>query len=257
MDIVFFFLIFIWGCLWGSFTNVLVLRIPAGENWITKRSRCLSCNKKISFWHNIPIISYIVLGGKCSNCEKEFSIQYVIMELLFGIKSVIIAYFYLTDFSTMSIYYFIHYDILLCFLIAHVCIDFKHKILPDSINIIILCILLIQVAINGQWFNAAMGFTVGFGSTLLITYLFYFLKGQVGLGGGDIKLYGLVGIALGVQGVIQNLMMSSMLGLVVALIMMALKKMKKNEHFAFGPWIIIVFVIQLFFPNAFSTFLNL
>jgi len=252
MELTHFFIIFIWGCLWGSFTNVLIIRIPLGKNWVTDRSACMNCHKKIPWWQNIPVFSYLTLKGKCSFCHSKIPFQYLAVELLCGIKALILAKMYLTDFEPKTIYTFVHHDLLLCLLIAHVFIDFKHKILPDVINGIILVLILINVAIMGNWQNAAIGFAVGFGGTLLITYLFYFLRGKVGLGGGDIKLYGLVGLALGFEGVIQNLMVSSMLGLVAALILMSLKKMQKNDHFAFGPWIIIVFIIQLHFPHFFS-----
>lgn len=251
--ILFIFLIFSYGSLIGSFLNVLILRIPAGQNWIWLSSHCPTCKKKLSWWMNIPIISYLLLSAKCYYCKVIISKQYPIIELFSAIKSVGIFLWInswsLNAVNQENIIWFLYYDLMVSFLFTHFVIDFRHQILPDSINFILLLLVLLKTYFVGNWTDALMGASIGFLGTLAITYSFYLIRGKIGLGGGDIKLFGIIGLALGVFGIIQNLVLSSLLGVLVALVLIFLKKMDKNHPFAFGPSIIIIFLIQLLNPE--------
>ncbi len=243
----------IWGCLIGSFINVVVLRIPKKLDWIVARSKCFSCEKKLNWWMNVPIFSYLLLKGRCYFCHKKIPIRYITMELLFSLKSIIIyLYVFSSDFtpSGNDIFDFFYLDLVISFLIAHVLIDFKYQILPDQINLILTILVLVKVlTTTHDYFDHFLGAIVGFGGTFIITYLFFLAKGKVGLGGGDIKLFGIVGLALGLQGVIVNLLLSSILGIFIFFVLAVLKKINTNQPFAFGPAIVLVFISQLLFPN--------
>jgi len=240
---------FIYGALVGSFANVLIIRLPKNENWIIDSSHCIKCGHKIKWWMNIPLLSFFLLRGKCYFCKKNISLQYPLVELLCAVKAVALAYFYIEDLELFTFLNFLHMDLILVLLIVHFFIDVKHQILPDIINILLLILGLLYVYKLDDWKPNLIGALVGFLGPLLITYLFFQIRGQVGLGGGDIKLFGVIGLFLGWQGIIQTLLYSSVLGIVVAGALIALGKLKRQDPFAFGPSIIIIFVIQLYLPG--------
>lgn len=243
----------IWGALVGSFLNVLIIRLPKGEDWIISRSHCIKCNQKLSWWMNIPLFSFLILKGNCHYCKQSISIQYLVVEFVSLIKSLLIAYYILSENSFVLTYVqlgeFLYLDLILSLLLAHLVIDIKHQILPDIINIMLLVIIITKLIFVGNWQNAILGGAIGFFGTFSITYLFYLLRGKIGLGGGDIKLYGIVGLSVGPHGILQNLIASSMLGILIALILMITKRMNKDQPFAFGPAIIIIFTLQLINPD--------
>lgn len=244
-------LVFFYGALLGSFGNVLILRIPKNEDWVKFPSHCVFCNKNLKWWMNIPLLSFVILRGKCHYCSKKISNMYPIVELISGLKSLFI-YYNFQNFSSHTMLMLIIYDLIFLLLLVHFVIDLKHKILPDVVSLALLLLGIILTHLKGNYSNAIFGGAVGFFSTLLITYLFYQVRGQVGLGGGDIKLFGIVGIFLGPHGVIQTLFLSSILGILIALIIAILKRSNVREPFAFGPSIITVFILQLYFPQIFS-----
>jgi leader peptidase (prepilin peptidase)/N-methyltransferase len=149
--------------------------------------------------------------------------------------------------------FFFSFSIFCCFL-CHFLIDVEHQILPDSITAYLGLIFLTSSIINHSFQYIGFGFAIGFGFPYTITYLFYKLKGQVGLGGGDIKLFAVLGIALGPIGIINNIFLSCFFGAIFSLVLMSLGKMNRQSKLAFGPFIIIVAVFQIFFPVSFATF---
>ncbi len=241
--------VFVYGALMGSFMNVLILRIPQNIDWVFVPSHCQTCKKNLKAWMNIPIISSLVLKFKCWYCKEKISYQYIIIECIVALKTVWVFYFFNTsnNIDKNSIVNFLLYDAILNIFITHFVIDLRHKILPDILNIFLTLLVIFKI----YWeelniLNSIVGMIVGFGGTFLITYLFYLIKGKIGLGGGDIKLFGIVGLALGLQGLILNLLLSSVMGLLISLVLMAMGKLKPNDPFPFGPCILAVFAYQLF-----------
>ena len=135
-------------------------------------------------------------------------------------------------------------------------IDIRHKLLPDSLNLYLAAVLLAFAAIQFHWQHIALGALVGGGFTFTITWLFYKIRGQIGLGGGDIKLYAALGLYLGPVDVIHNIFMSCFLGAIVGLTLIALKKLDKKNPIPFGPFIIAVGFFQIFFPDVFAQVKN-
>lgn len=243
-------LIIIFGTLIGSFLNVVIYRIPRGESIVHPRSSCPSCKKLITWYENIPIVSYLFLKGKCKKCGFKIPIRYPLVEALMGLIAFLL--FPLgtgaVDFATQMLNYVFQLSIAAVFL-AHFLIDIEHKILPDKINLYLLLIVLIYSVFNFPWQHWLIGGAIGFAVPYGITYAFYKLKGQIGLGGGDIKLYGVLGVLFGPIGVFNTLFFSCMLGSVIGTIMIMLKKMDRSTAFAFGPFIIITASLQIFFPS--------
>jgi leader peptidase (prepilin peptidase)/N-methyltransferase len=236
----------IFGLLIGSFLNALIYRIPLGKNIVYPRSSCPHCGHIISWYENIPVLSYLFLRGKCSACKNKISWQYLLIELLTGLFAFLIAP---TSLDPMDFFNFIFFLGIFAAFLVHFTVDLRHQILPDSINIYLGVLFFAVAIVTKPWTHWLIGLALGLGFPLLVSWLFYMMKGQVGLGGGDIKLYAVLGIYLGPIGVMQNIFMSCFLGAIVGLILMAIKVIKKENPIPFGPFIIIVSSFQIFTPK--------
>ncbi len=243
----------LFGLLVGSFLNALIYRLPLGINIAFPRSSCTSCKKTILWYENIPLLSYVFLRGKCSNCRTRISLLYPFIEVLVAFFAYMISPKNIDNNSLLSFFFF--FSVFCCF-VVHFIVDLKHQILPDSITIYLVVLFLFISILNkpvGFWL---LGGILGLGFPLAVSWIFYKLKGQVGLGGGDIKLYGALGIYLGPVGIMQNIFLSCFLGAVVGLLMIATKVMKKENPIPFGPFIIIVGAFQIFLSETFATLIS-
>ena len=241
--------IFVFGLLIGSFLNVIIVRVPKKEGVFLPRSHCPGCNKLIRWYENIPILSYFVIGGKCRGCKIPISIVYPLVELIGGISALCLINF------SGGILVFFHSIVLFgifCVFLSHFIIDLRHQILPDGLNIYLGCMFLMNMFVFLDWQFSLVGFCIGFGFPYLITLVFYFVRGEIGLGGGDIKLYGVLGLYLGPVGILQNIFLSSALGSVITLFLILLKKVDKNTPIPFGPFIIVLASWQIFFPKEYK-----
>jgi leader peptidase (prepilin peptidase)/N-methyltransferase len=131
-------------------------------------------------------------------------------------------------------------------------IDLQHQILPDSVNIYLACLFLMVSVTSQSWKYWLFGGAIGVGFPLLVTWMFYKLRGQIGLGGGDIKLYGALGLYLGPLGIIHNIFLSCFLGAIIGLFLIGFKVIKKENPIPFGPFILIISLIQIFFADWFE-----
>jgi leader peptidase (prepilin peptidase)/N-methyltransferase len=139
---------------------------------------------------------------------------------------------------------------------VHFIIDVKHQVLPDSINIYLGLLFFMVALFTRPWSHWLIGASFGFGFPLLVSWIFYQIRGQIGLGGGDIKLYGVLGIYLGPMGIMQNIFLSCFLGAIVGLILMLAKIIKRDNPIPFGPFILIVASVQIFFEQWFNQLLR-
>lgn len=241
--------IFIFGTLIGSFLNVVIYRIPRNQSIVSPRSKCPQCGNLIKWYQNIPVLSWLFLRGKCANCGFKIPIKYPLVELICGFISINL---FPEVLGPEYIFTYVYYFSLACALLAHFIIDIEHKLLPDKINIYLLVITIPYVLLTSPPIYWLMGGAIGFLAPLIVTWLFYKLRGQIGLGGGDIKLFGILGLILGPVGVMHNIFMSCFFGAIIGIILMATKKIDRNTALAFGPYIIIVASIQIFFPSLFE-----
>lgn len=246
MDLLFSLYAFIFGCLIGSFLNVVILRLPQNKGLVVARSACMSCGNQLKWFHNIPVLSFLFLRGKCAFCGARISWRYPLIEILTGLVS-----FWLfpevVDGQSLGEYAFLF--TIACIFISHFFIDLDHQLLLDSLNIYLLVLILSYSIFHFHWIYWVTGGAIGFGAPLLVTWLFYKLRGQIGLGGGDIKLYGILGLYLGPAGVIFCIFLSCLLGAVIGLILIGLGKLSKEKPMAFGPAILLVAAFQIFFPQ--------
>jgi len=250
------------GLLIGSFLNVVIYRVPvmmergwtqfAKEhlqlelteeeqqpfNLMKPDSRCPKCHAPVKAWQNIPIFSYLMLGGKCGSCKTPISIRYPLIELLTGILFGVVAWQYgwtMAAFGGL---------ILTALLIALTFIDADTQYLPDSLTLPLIWLGLL-FNLNGTFVplkSAVLGAVFGYMSLWLLCFIYKLLTGKIGMGNGDFKLLAALGAWLGVGILPVLVFMAALIGLIGAII----GRVAKGQYFAFGPslaiagWIILV-----------------
>ncbi len=267
MDIATSLFVFYFAAIWGSFLNMLIYRLPLELSLVRPRSFCPDCKKTIPWFCNFPLFSYLQLKGKCHFCKTHIPIRYFLVELLTSSLGLFLYYLFkfhgwpkilsLDNLYSQIIIWIMSFA-LLCLLIGHFFIDLGHKILPDSLNILLAILLfLFSLIYSHSLSSILMGGAIGFFFPLSITWIYYQLRGQIGLGGGDIKMWGAMGLFLGPFFILENIFLSCALGSFVALFLMAIKKMNKEDPIPFGPFIIVVFFLQFLgkiFPHTIFSF---
>ena len=240
---------FILGSLIGSFLNVLILRLPKEMDVVFDPSHCTKCSFKIPWYQNIPLFSFIFLLGKCSNCKEKISLQYPLVELLIAVSAALLAP---KSINIKDILIFLFELSVLSSFVVHFVIDLRYKILPDSINIFLGILFLVLGLVKYGWVHVVFGALVGGGFPLFVTWAFYKLRGVVGLGGGDIKLFFALGMYLGFMGTIHLIFFSCFIGSVVGGLLIVIKKLNHENPIPFGPFILVVASFQIFFPALYN-----
>jgi leader peptidase (prepilin peptidase) / N-methyltransferase len=239
-------LIFIFGSVVGSFLNVCIYRLPRNRSIVLPNSFCPSCEKPIRFYDNIPIISYLSLMGKCRQCGTHISIRYPIVEFITAI-----LFFMLFKKYGISIELFINM-LFISILIAISFIDLDFKIIPDVLSIgglIIGFVLAFFRKSPFYWQDALYGILLGGGILFAIAYGYELLRKREGMGGGDIKLLGMIGAFCGIKGVIFSLMSGSLLGTMIGIPMMLIKGEDAKYAIPFGPFLSLGALIFMFFGD--------
>ena len=252
-----YFLIFLIGTIFGSFSNVLIYRLPNNKQGILLgRSGCPKCKKQINWYDNIPLISFLLLQGKCRTCNKQISFQYFIVELLSGLTFVLIFSFHqnIFDILILILIYLVFVNIFF--------IDLKHFIIPDSLNILLaiigfvknfIPITITQFQISLQ--NSIIGGIIGFLLIYSIIFLYRHLKNREGMGLGDAKLMVGIGLLLGWQSIPIILFLASILGLIFVIPSLIRKTKKLTTQIPFGPFIVLGSILFFFLKKNILIFL--
>ncbi|MCM2531503.1 prepilin peptidase [Neobacillus pocheonensis] len=222
----FYFLIV--GITLGSFFNVVGLRVPLKKSIVAPRSACTTCGHQLKAFELIPVVSYIIQGGKCRGCKSRISPIYPIMELITGILFVTAPLLVgwsgelLVALSLISMFTII------------VVSDIHYLIIPDKILIWFAGIFLLERIFwpLTPWWDSLLGAATGFLLLLLIAFV---SKG--GMGGGDVKLYALLGLVLGFKLVLLSFFLSTLYGAVVGGLALLFKIVKRRQPIPFGPFI--------------------
>ena len=201
-------LVFIFGIMIGSFLNVVIYRIPKNESIAFPASKCQSCQTPLKWYHNIPIFSWLFLGGKCAFCHEPIAKQYPIVEFLTGI--IFVALFY----KTGLVWYFPFVAASFAALFALVMIDFKYMAVPDSVNFAALAFALIQP----DFLHAAMYAAIAAGGLYLIGLLSSLLARKQAMGGADVIVAGTMGALLGFPNFFIAIFLSAILAMIPAMI---------------------------------------
>jgi len=239
-------IIFIFGLAIGSFLNVCIYRIPKGESIISPPSRCPKCKREIKFYDNIPIISFILLRGRCRYCGATISWQYPIVEFITGIFAVTLLEFYGITLSFFIYFFFI------CALIVVSCIDLRERIIPDIISLPGIAIgffaSFFLPSIN--YLDSIIGIVAGGGILLLVGAGYQLIMKTEGMGGGDIKLLAMMGAFLGWKAVIFILLVSSFLGAIIGSILALIKREGRKYEIPYGPFLSIAAILYIYFGRA-------
>jgi leader peptidase (prepilin peptidase)/N-methyltransferase len=235
----------IFGALIGSFLNVCIIRLPKGESIIIPGSHCPQCNHPIKFYDNIPLISYLLLGGKCRYCKRSISAQYPLIEGTTAISSLLLFLKY-----GLSLSYFFYFSFVAALIIITV-IDLYHQIIPDVISIPGIGVGLLGALIipHITFFNSLLGILLGGGSLFVVATFYQWLFKREGMGGGDVKLLAMIGAFLGWDAVILTILLSSLIGSITGIIIMVLKGKDFKYAIPFGPFLSLGAVIALFYKN--------
>ena len=258
------------GLLVGSFLNVVILRLPprrmfewrteaasilegelkadfvlgsAPPSLVFERSQCPKCGFQLKAWHNVPLLSYLALGGKCSRCKTKISMQYPIVEALTSVASVACLLKFGPSFACIAALVFTW------LLIAMSGIDMHTQLLPDQLTYPLLWIGLL-LSVNSVFIApvpAIVGAAIGWGSLWSVNYSFKKLRGMDGMGGGDFKLLAGLGAWMGWAMLPMVVLLSATVGAVVGITMVLLRKHARENPMPFGPylaaagWIAFVF----------------
>jgi len=235
-------LIFVLGLIVGSFCNVCIYRIPRNESVIYPASHCPKCRTKIKPIDNIPLLSYILLKGRCHNCGSKISIQYPVVEFLTGLIYLIIYLIY--GLSIQSLVYIV----LSSALIIIAFIDLQEQMIPDIISLpgIVVGLILSFIVPYMSFINSVLGALVGGGIILIIAWVGSIAFKKEALGGGDVKLAAMIGAFLGWRYTIISLFWGFFIGALVGIILILSKIKSKEDMVPFGPFIVLGSIITLF-----------
>lgn len=248
---------FIFGAVVGSFLNVCIYRLPNDISLVFPSSHCTSCKKPIPFYHNIPIISYLVLGGRCYNCKEKYSWDYPLVEFLAGLLSLLLFIKYGPTINFVFLFIFVMSLIVITF------IDLEHMIIPNVISYPGVVVGLIYSALITDYdslrflldnlhynflyilyvldevriFSSVFGAFIGAGSLLLIGFAYKNVRKMDGLGLGDVKLMAMVGAFLGWRSIIFVALISSLIGTIIGIGIMLRNKGDLKYAIPFGPFI--------------------
>ena len=230
------------GAMVGSFLNVCICRLPKGESIITPRSHCPQCQTLIRFYDNIPLLSYLLLRGKCRSCRAPISVQYPIVEGVTALGSLVL--FLKFGISWEYLLYFLF----LSALIVITVIDLYHQIIPDVISLpgVGIGLLASLVLPHLTFLNSLTGALLGGGSLFLVATLYQWFFKREGMGGGDVKLLAMVGAFLGWKAVILTILFSSFIGSITGIIFIAVKGKNLKYAIPFGPFLSLGAVLSLF-----------
>jgi leader peptidase (prepilin peptidase)/N-methyltransferase len=236
------YLFFLLGAIFGSFANVIIVRLPKEESIAFPGSHCRSCQKKIAFYDNIPLVSYLFLRGKCRHCGAKIGWRYFAVEL-------IMAALFSFCFYHIGFQWFLLEALILCFgLVVITFIDIDHMIIPDTFSIGGMLIGLVGAAINPEreFTSALIGLLAGGGVLWLVAYIYVLMRKEEGMGGGDIKLLAWIGAVLGWPAIPFVIIVSSLIGSVVGLSVAFKTKGGLKQAIPFGPFLALAAVIYLF-----------
>jgi leader peptidase (prepilin peptidase)/N-methyltransferase len=227
------------GMIVGSFLNVCIHRLPLRESVMWPSSRCPQCRAQLKPYDNIPVVSYLMLRGRCRSCGNLISVQYPIVELLTGIH--FFAAFLLFDPPLL-------YQRLLfaCAMVVLFVIDLEHRILPDVITLPgIILGLIFSFFLPPGWLDSLIGLVVGGGSLWLMGEIYFRLRHEEGMGFGDVKMLAMIGAFLGWKAVLVTLVLSSFSGAIIGLIMMAAGRGNMKYALPFGTFLAIGAVVAM------------
>jgi len=248
VDLIF---VIILGALWGSFANVCIIRMPQGKGVVVGRSFCVKCNKKIQWFDNIPIISYLLLKFKCRNCKTKISFQYFLVETISLINFLVLYLIFGISLTTLFLIILSVVFLIIFF------IDLKHYIIPNSLTYSMMILGFIKSFVPNldpifpNYLNSLIGGLLGYGIIWSIIYFYRQFKKKEGMGLGDAKLFAVVGFWFGWISIPFVVFLSSIIALLSVLPDLLRSSKKLSSQIPFGPFIILGTIFYLVFQDNF------
>lgn len=237
--------IFLLGTIIGSFLNVCIHRIPKKESIVFPGSYCPSCSTPLKWYDLIPVLSFLFLKGKCRCCGERISPKYPTVELINGIIFVML-------FSKIGFNLdFIFHTFLFSLFIIISFIDLDYQIIPNTMVLFILLVSIVYKILNFLLYNVPSNLVnslMGLGISGLIFFII-FVVSKGGMGGGDVKLIGVLGFILGIPKIFINIFLSFLAGGIISVLLLAFKIKGRKDPIPFGPFIILGFIITLFWGD--------
>lgn len=246
MNIYFTVLAFIMGVTFGSFFNVCILRIPEKKSIANPPSHCYNCNTRLKAQDLVPILSWSLLRGKCRYCGQKISVRYALVELLTGILFLLVYNAY--GYSIATLYYLI----LVSLLIIITFIDIDHYIIPNEL-IIFGSVFAVIFNIFGQGpglKDGIIGAIICGGGMWILIYIIELIVKKEVMGGGDIKLFAMIGLFLGTTGGLLTVILSIYAGAIYGIITMVYSRIKKQKYTSmipYGPFISVGALINVLY----------
>ena len=241
--------------LWGSFANVCIYRIPLDKDVVSGRSYCPKCKKKISWYDNIPIISYFLILAKCRKCKKKISLQYPLVEFITIIAFLTIYSVYgITSATILLIILFLTFIIIFF-------IDLKHFIIPNSLTFSMMILGFIKSfdqnlnSLFPNYLNSLLGGILGYGIIWLIIISYKLFRNKEGMGLGDAKLLAVIGFWFGWTAIPFVIFSSSIVALISVIPSLLNKSKKLSSEIPFGPYIIIGCILYIVFNEQYKDLL--
>ena len=235
-----YIIVFIFGSIWGSFSNVCIRRIPNNTSVIKGRSHCPSCNKLIKWYDNIPLISFLILKARCRDCSTTIDVKYFIIELISALNFVLI--FYLFGFSSTTILFFI---LSIGFLIIFF-IDLKHFIIPNEITYPLMMLGFLKsfdpnlnLNLFPNFIDSLIGGFLGYIIIWLVIFIYKKFRNKEGMGLGDAKLVSLIGFWFGWISIPFVIFFSSTIALIKVIPDLIKNKKNLSSEIPFGPYLIV------------------
>lgn len=240
MDLFFILTFFVFGLVFGSFFNVVGLRSPRDETFVNDRSYCPNCRHSLSWYELIPVFSFLIQRGKCRNCNQRISFIYPTIELLTG---------FLFAFSYIQIGFeleLVTAILLMSMLMIVLVSDITYMIIQNKVLLFFLPLFLIMrfLVPLEPWWSSIVGGLVAF---ILLAIIIIVSRG--GMGAGDMKLFGVLGIVLGTSKVLLAFFLSCLIGAIVGIFLLAFKIIKRKQPIPFGPYIIVAAILTYFYGD--------
>jgi leader peptidase (prepilin peptidase)/N-methyltransferase len=256
--------VFLMGLIIGSFLNVCILRIPAGLSVVRPSSRCPKCHAEIKAYDNIPVLSWLVLGGKCRGCKTKISPMYPAVEFLTGVLFVVC---YLLFGESLAM---VKWSLLSALLVVLTATDIRERILPDVVNLsgfvigILFSFFMVPTDGASLWLSnlmfefpppravlsvvdALMGAAVGAGLLWIVGEGYFKLRGKEGMGLGDVKMMGMVGAFFGVKRTLLTVLFGSLLGSVIGIVIIAVSRKGRDYELPFGAFLGLGALLVIYF----------
>ena len=230
---------FVFGAIFGSFANVLIHRLPRRQSIVAPGSRCPSCGAPIRPWDNVPVVSYLLLRGRCRACGARISPRYLIVEIATGALMAGVVWRFGLSLAALR------YGVLAFALLVIFFTDLEHQIIPNAVTYPGILVGLVLSAASGQ-----LAVSVAAGAAAGLAFLLLGVLSRGGMGGGDTKLAAMIGAFLGSPAVIVALFLAVALGGVAGLLLLALRLRGRKDSIPFGPAMATGAMIAVFGSNA-------